>query len=119
RNITLAFAGLAMLSAAPAMADPLAKDMFGTQRLPSVTKAASYGSYSKGCFAGGMAIAADGPDWQAMRLSRNRRWGHPDMISVVERLSREAKQDGWPGLLVGDISQPRGGPMTSGHASHQ
>ncbi|HHN73294.1 MAG TPA: hypothetical protein ENK13_04315, partial [Thermopetrobacter sp.] len=26
---------------------------------------------------------------------------------------------GWPGLLVGDLSQPRGGPMTSGHASHQ
>lgn len=26
---------------------------------------------------------------------------------------------GWPGLLVGDISQPRGGPMLTGHASHQ
>jgi penicillin-insensitive murein DD-endopeptidase len=25
----------------------------------------------------------------------------------------------WPGLLVGDVSQPRGGPMLSGHASHQ
>ena len=119
RNITLAFAGLAMLSGTPAMADPLAKDLFGAQRLPAMTKAASYGSYSKGCFSGGMAIAADGPNWQAMRLSRNRRWGHPDMIALIEKLSREARQDGWPGLLVGDISQPRGGPMTSGHASHQ
>ena len=27
--------------------------------------------------------------------------------------------DGWNGLLVGDISQPRGGPMLTGHASHQ
>ena len=27
--------------------------------------------------------------------------------------------DGWPGLLLGDISQPRGGPMLTGHASHQ
>ncbi len=26
---------------------------------------------------------------------------------------------GWPGLLIGDISQPRGGPMFTGHASHQ
>ena len=26
---------------------------------------------------------------------------------------------GWPGLLVGDISQPRGGPMLTGHTSHQ
>ena len=32
----------------------------------------------------------------------------------------EAKaHDGWPGLLVGDLSQPRGGPMLTGHASHQ
>ena len=27
--------------------------------------------------------------------------------------------DGWNGLLVGDIAQPRGGPMLTGHASHQ
>src|SRR5947209_514598 len=27
--------------------------------------------------------------------------------------------NGWPGLLVGDIAQPRGGPMITGHASHQ
>ncbi len=25
----------------------------------------------------------------------------------------------WPGILVGDMSQPRGGPMLTGHASHQ
>lgn len=102
-----------------AMADPLAKDAFGAQRLPAATQAAAYGFYSKGCFAGGMAIATDGPNWQAMRLSRNRRWGHPEMIALLERFSREAAQDGWPGLLIGDVSQPRGGPMLSGHASHQ
>ncbi|TMV80435.1 penicillin-insensitive murein endopeptidase, partial [Thioclava sp. BHET1] len=26
---------------------------------------------------------------------------------------------GWKGLYIGDIGQPRGGPMASGHASHQ
>ncbi|MEO3997225.1 penicillin-insensitive murein endopeptidase [Mesorhizobium sp. CAU 1732] len=108
-----------MLGAMPASADPLAKDVFGATPLPAATQPASYGFYSKGCFAGGMAIATDGPNWQAMRLSRNRRWGHPEMITLLERFSREAAQDGWPGLLVGDISQPRGGPMLSGHASHQ
>ncbi|WP_309086323.1 penicillin-insensitive murein endopeptidase [Chelativorans sp.] len=117
----LASAGLffAFACAAPAAAEPLAKDLFGAQRLPAATEPASYGFYSKGCFGGGMAIATDGPHWQAMRLSRNRRWGHPDMIRLLERFSREAAADGWPGLLVGDISQPRGGPMLSGHASHQ
>ena len=62
----------------------------------------------------------DGPTWQAMRLSRNRRWGQPQLISLLEQLSRDAAaKDGWPGLLVGDMSQPRGGPMITGHASHQ
>ncbi|WP_159586770.1 penicillin-insensitive murein endopeptidase [Chelativorans xinjiangense] len=110
---------LAMTAAVPAKAEPLAKELFGAKTLPAVTAPAAYGFYSKGCFAGGIAIAPDGPHWQAMRLSRNRRWGHPDLIRLIERLSREAAQDGWPGLLVGDISQPRGGPMLSGHASHQ
>ena len=66
------------------------------------------------------ALPIDGPAWQAMRLSRNRNWGHPELVALVEKLAVEAKQhDGWPGLLVGDLSQPRGGPMLTGHASHQ
>ena len=32
---------------------------------------------------------------------------------------RRTRIAGWPGLLVGDMSQPRGGPMLTGHASHQ
>jgi penicillin-insensitive murein endopeptidase len=55
-----------------------------------------------------------------MRLSRNRNWGHPKLVALVEKLAVEARaHDAWPGLLVGDISQPRGGPMLTGHASHQ
>jgi penicillin-insensitive murein endopeptidase len=78
------------------------------------------GFYSGGCLAGGMALAVDGPNWQAMRLERNRNWGHPTLVAYVERLAAEAAAiDGWPGLLVGDMSQPRGGPMRGGHVSHQ
>lgn len=117
----LACAGLFLVLATllPAQAEPLAKELFGAKALPAATKPAVHGFYSKGCFAGGVAIAPDGPHWQAMRLSRNRRWGHPDLVRLVERLSREAVADGWPGLLLGDFSQPRGGPMLTGHASHQ
>lgn len=97
----------------------LAKNLFGNKRLPAAIEPKVHGFYSKGCFSGGVAIATDGPHWQAMRLSRNRRWGHPEMVALIERLSREAKADGWNGLMVGDLSQPRGGPMLSGHASHQ
>jgi penicillin-insensitive murein endopeptidase len=55
-----------------------------------------------------------------MRLTRNRNWGHPDLIAFLERYSAKLPQvAGWPGIMVGDLSQPRGGPMLTGHASHQ
>jgi hypothetical protein len=55
-----------------------------------------------------------------MRLSRNRNWGHPELIHFLEgRGTKVAKAGTWRGLLVGDMSQPRGGPMITGHASHQ
>jgi penicillin-insensitive murein endopeptidase len=55
-----------------------------------------------------------------MRPSRNRAWGHPVLIAFLERLATKLPAEaGWPGLLVGDIAQPRGGPMLTGHGSHQ
>jgi penicillin-insensitive murein endopeptidase len=108
------------IAAEPAMAAEPAKQLFGAMTLPSSTAPASYGSYAKGCLSGAVALPADGPTWQAMRLSRNRRWGNPHMIAFLERFSRDAAEIGWgSGILLGDISQPRGGPMLTGHASHQ
>jgi penicillin-insensitive murein endopeptidase len=34
-------------------------------------------------------------------------------------VSEKGTKVGWPGLLVGDLAQARGGPMLTGHASHQ
>jgi len=97
-----------------------AKTLFGAATTPSPLAARSIGFYSKGCLAGAKAVPIDGPAWQVMRLSRNRNWGHPVLTQWVERFAREAqKLESWPGLLVGDLSQPRGGPMLTGHASHQ
>lgn len=97
-----------------------AKELFGRKDEPANMQARSIGSYARGCLAGGAAIAVDGDAWQVMRLSRNRNWGHPDMVRLVERVARRGKSEGvWPGLLVGDLAQPRGGPMLTGHASHQ
>jgi penicillin-insensitive murein DD-endopeptidase len=115
----LAIVALAGLVAGAITAEPRAKDLFGAKKLPAVAAAQSFGFYSKGCFTGGVAIPMDGQNWEVMRPSRNRRWGHPTMIALIEKLSRDAAADGWPGLLIGDISQPRGGPMLTGHASHQ
>lgn len=111
----------AILLAVPnkAAAETSAKQIFGHQALPDKLRPASHGFYSKGCLAGGVAMPVDGPAWQVMRLSRNRRWGHPVLISIIEQLALKARKDGWNGLMVGDISQPRGGPMLTGHRSHQ
>jgi penicillin-insensitive murein endopeptidase len=54
-----------------------------------------------------------------MRLARQRRFAHPDLVAFLERLAGRLRARGHPGLLVGDLAQPRGGPMASGHRSHQ
>nr|WP_244574610.1 penicillin-insensitive murein endopeptidase [Cohaesibacter sp. ES.047] len=111
---------LAVGASSPAKAQAPAKQLFGKKVAPANLQTRSIGSYAKGCLAGGRALEIDGPAWQAMRLSRNRNWGHPVLLSFLEKLAVDAKAyDGWNGLLIGDIAQPRGGPMITGHASHQ
>ena len=104
----------------PKPKSPIAREMFAAAPEPAPLTARSIGAYSKGCLAGGVSLPINGPDWQVMRLTRNRNWGNPRLIDYLERLASDAHAfDGWPGLLVGDMSQPRGGPMLSGHTSHQ
>lgn len=111
---------LSLVVALPLSAAPEAKQLFGAAKKGSTQRAAPLGSYAKGCAAGSVALPETGPTWQAMRLSRNRNWGHPTTIDFIQKLSAKAAQlPGWNGLYIGDISQPRGGPMLSGHRSHQ
>src|SRR5215469_13564994 len=106
-----------LMAALPADA---AKRVFGGVAGPSAGPWRSIGNYAKGCIAGAVQLPADGPNWEVMRPARNRAWGSPLLIAVIERLAESLpKANGWPGLLVGDIGQPRGGPMVTGHASHQ
>jgi penicillin-insensitive murein endopeptidase len=107
----------AMLARLPADA---AKRVFGLAVTPASAPARAIGDYTKGCVAGAVQLPPDGPTWQVMRPSRNRAWGHPVLIGFLERVAAALPSSaGWPGLLVGDIGQPRGGPMLTGHASHQ
>jgi penicillin-insensitive murein endopeptidase len=97
-----------------------AKELFGRKVLPAAMRTRVIGFYAKGCIAGAEALPINGESWQVMRLSRNRNWAHPDLVALLKRLADKAHKDaGWPGILVGDMSQPRGGPMLTGHASHQ
>ena len=97
-----------------------AKKLFGGENTPAHLPSQAIGSYALGCMAGGQQLPVTGDNWQVMRLSRNRNWGTPQLVRFVEKIAAEAKaKAGWNGMLIGDMSQPRGGPMKSGHASHQ
>lgn len=77
------------------------------------------GSYAAGCVSGAAELPLDGEGYQVMRPSRNRYYGHPQLVALVQDLGREANARGWGEVLIGDLSQPRGGPMAYGHQSHQ
>lgn len=110
---------LLALASAPAAAEPLANQLFGAAEAPSLQAPMPVGSYARGCSAGAVELAESGPGWQAMRLSRQRNFGQPELVAYLQDLAAKAQGLGWPGIYIGDMSQPRGGPMTSGHASHQ
>jgi penicillin-insensitive murein DD-endopeptidase len=96
-----------------------AKQLFGRRPKPANLAARAIGFYARGCLAGAVALPINGKTWQVMRLSRNRNWGHPNLVAFLERLADKGPKVGWRGLLMGDMSQARGGPMLTGHTSHQ
>ncbi len=115
----LSVLAMSVLASPSVSADGPASTQFGSVAAGSAGEPDVIGRYTQGCIAGAIQLPETGPTWQAMRLDRNRHWGHPVLIDYIIDLSERASQLGWNGLYVGDMSQPRGGPMTSGHASHQ
>jgi penicillin-insensitive murein endopeptidase len=101
----------------PSAAQPA--EAWAAATTPAPGPARVIGAHALGCLGGAEPLPPDGPGWQAIRLSRNRHWGHPEAIRFVQDLAAAARRAGLPDLYIGDISQPRGGPMPWGHASHQ
>ena len=119
-RILRVLAAVIALTPGAVSAETPAKQLFGAMTQGSAQDPDPYGVYAKGCQAGAVQLPETGRNWQAMRLSRNRNWAQPETIAFIERLSRKAaRQRGWDGLYIGDMSQPRGGPMLTGHRSHQ
>ncbi len=98
-----------------------AKEIFGAATSPAGAAPRVHGGYARGCLAGALRLALNGPGlrWQKVRLNRARPYGHPDLIAFIDRLSAKAQGYGWRSVLVADMAQPRGGPMLTGHRSHQ
>ena len=108
-----------LLSAPQAFADSKPADAWGLVLTPTAGPARIIGSPANGCIAGAARLPPDGVGYQAIRLSRHRNFGHPDTVGFVQRLGKAAAEAGLAPFYVGDMAQPRGGPMTSGHAAHE
>ncbi len=118
--LLIAFFGSAIAQQLLAPDQREAKKAFGAIKTPVLQAPQAIGHYDHGCIAGAQKIAAGGTGWQTMRPSRNRSWGHPILVAYIERLAADVRRlDGLPGVLVGDMAQPIGGPLLGGHASHQ
>ncbi len=77
------------------------------------------GSYSNGCVDGAHELPPEGVGYQVVRLNRHRNYGHPELVRYLLDLGMRVDEAGIGSMLVADMAQPRGGPMPSGHISHQ
>jgi penicillin-insensitive murein endopeptidase len=107
--------GLTAGAALPAAAQP----EWGKVAAPAPGAARIFGSYTNGCIAGARSLPPEGPGHQVVRMSRNRYFGHPETIDYLLNFGRRVAGANLGIALIGDMSQPRGGPMAFGHASHE
>lgn len=118
QKLTSSFLLLAALGSSAASAPPPGnpwKDVLGPTRGP----AEIIGFYTAGCLRGALPLQPSGYGYQTMRPSRKRFFGHPTLITFVEKLAIQTAWKGFGTLLIGDLAQPRGGPTLSSHESHQ
>jgi penicillin-insensitive murein endopeptidase len=98
---------------------PLPHNAWSIIAKPTPGPSLAIGSTAHGCLSGARELPVDGIGYEVIRLSRHRNFGHIDMVGFVEALGRKVHAAGLPLFYVGDMAQPRGGPLPFGHASHQ
>lgn len=108
-----------LLSTALARAADASPSPWASADGPSPGPSQAIGGAADGCLAGGVMLAPDGVGYEVIHLSRRRNYGHRSTVDFVERLGRRAATNGLQPFYVGDLAQPRGGPMANGHAAHQ
>lgn len=108
-----------VLVAPAAFAGSSSPDDWGRVITPTPAPARIIGGPANGCISGAARLPPDGVGYEAIRLSRHRNYGHPETVAFVQRLGKSAAAAGLAPFYVGDMAQPRGGPMTSGHAAHE
>ena len=111
---------LILVFSIPALAgEPTPKNAWSSIKTPVPGQTQTIGGYSNGCFIGGSTLPHTGTGYETIRRTRNRYYGHPQLIEAVQWIARQHHEAGGKTLLIGDLSQPAGGPMPFGHRSHQ
>jgi len=114
----LTMASLCVGTAQRAAETPLF-DRWANAREPLPGPPAAIGFYSAGCLQGAEALPLDGTGYAVMRPSRHRFYGHPALVRYLTELAKRTHAENRRLLLIGDLGLPRGGPMLTGHDSHQ
>lgn len=97
---------------------PLSDSAWAAKSRPTAGKSEAFGKHTHGCIQGAQALPLSGKGYVVIRHQRNRYWGHPTLLEFVQKLGNTAYRNRLATLMVGDLGQPRGGPI-SGHGSHE
>lgn len=89
-----------------------------SSRLPTNGETEAIGEYSLGCLSGAQTFNGDEKGLVLSQIKRGRYWGHPDLIKLLTKAGVEFHKQNLK-LIIGDLSQSRGGPTIDGHNSHQ
>ena len=77
------------------------------------------GFYTAGCIKNAASLPRDGIGYQVIRLSRDRFYGHPELVDYIKSLGESVANLYGGTLLIGDLSQRNGGSTPDDHSSHQ
>ena len=96
-----------------------AKPAWHTFKTVAGKSSESIGGYSKGCLLGADELEESGIGFETIRRHRKRFYGHKRLTDFIRDYGRRIEAEGLPPVLIGDLSQIRGGRMNFGHRSHQ
>lgn len=86
---------------------------------PASGAAEAIGEYTAGCLRGAERLEISGANFDVMRASRRRNFGHPLLVQYLRSLASFTMEHHSAKILIGDMAQARGGPTMSKHMSHQ
>lgn len=78
-----------------------------------------YGSYTSGCITNAETLPLEGAGYEVVNPYRNRYHAHPSLTRLIKTLGMWAQSNKLGKVIIGDIAQPAGGPLTGAHKSHQ